>query len=810
MDTYRLKRLASGWIAHLAIVFASFFVLAATDVANVHAQTIYSFSLSQTGSQEAITVSWSQSGADGLEIYRDGTRVKSFTGSIPSSWSDSGVSYGNTYEYYLVAQGGVGVDVSDTKSFTLTDDGGGGDNGGGGDDDGGGSGDGLTPDVPTDFSGTGLDNAVKLTWDSSSPDVTEFRIEGKYCGDFLYDDIEITVGGDARSYTDTGLGSEVCRSYSIQAFDVEGKRSSFAFVDDVITNDTQPPASPSNLSASGADNQISLSWSASSSSDIDYYEVYTSNSSFSGTSGNKLGNTSGTSFSHTGLGSEDRQYYRVFAVDDAGNRSGQSNQVNAKTNDTVAPSAPGISLSSGSKSIAVSLSRPDGDVNRYDIYRSTSSGSNGSVVKTLNTTAGNPSWTDGSVSEDTRYYYRAKARDDAGNYSGFSGQKSAVPTDTWNPAAPTNLNASASGTSISLSWSASGSSDVTRYDVYASNNSFSGTSATKIGNTSSIGFTESGLSSEEQRYYRVVAVDDAGNSSGTSNLADARTADVQAPSAPGISLTQRARAIEVELGKPSADTESYTIYRSTSSGTTGSAVKTITSTNSSPEWTDNSVSEDTRYYYSARATDDAGNTSSLSNQVNEVPGDTWSPAAPASVTASGADNAITVSWDASVSGDVAEYEVYGATSSFTGTNASLLETTSSTSVTQNGLDSEQTVYYRIVAVDDDRNTSDVSNIASATTNDTRAPSPISTLTATAQERAVKLTWSKPSSDAVSYEVYRSASSTDPGSVITTVTSTGSSLEYVDSDVNEDKNEDKCTTSCRRPTTPAIKARSPIR
>ena len=99
----------------------------------------------------------------------------------------------------------------------------------------------------------------------------------------------------------------------------------------VVLGDTTPPSPPSGLRATVEGNDVSLSWVANTESDLSYYVVYRSMvDDFAPSRADSIGrvNGPGTNFTDTGL-SAGTYYYKIAAVDEAGNRSDASAQAAA-------------------------------------------------------------------------------------------------------------------------------------------------------------------------------------------------------------------------------------------------------------------------------------------------------------------------------------------------------------------------------------------------------------------------------------------------------------------------------------------------
>ena len=91
-----------------------------------------------------------------------------------------------------------------------------------------------------------------------------------------------------------------------------------------------PPAAPTNLAATPGDGQVSLLWDANDESDLHKYNIYRDTSSPASTLVDSVvGAPPDTSCTDTGLSNSTTYYYRITAVDTAGNESGYSNEVSA-------------------------------------------------------------------------------------------------------------------------------------------------------------------------------------------------------------------------------------------------------------------------------------------------------------------------------------------------------------------------------------------------------------------------------------------------------------------------------------------------
>jgi type II secretory pathway pseudopilin PulG len=178
-----------------------------------------------------------------------------------------------------------------------------------------------------------------------------------------------------------------------------------------------------------------------------------------------------------------------------------------------------------------------GDLDHYELWRGETSGG-----ETLYQSLTNPSYTDTAVTNGTTYYYMVRVVDTAGHMSSFSAEASATPavqSDTEAPTVPTNLTAvklAGSGT-INLAWTASTdlgtpASGVLGYVIERSPNGVSGWIQLQ-GSYPNFTYPDSSAGWSSTWYYRVAALDNAGNTSAFTPRVGPVTTDPQ----PKYSLT---------------------------------------------------------------------------------------------------------------------------------------------------------------------------------------------------------------------------------------------------------------------------------
>jgi fibronectin type 3 domain-containing protein len=217
-----------------------------------------------------------------------------------------------------------------------------------------------------------------------------------------------------------------------------------------------------------------------------------------------------------------------------------------------------------------------------------------------------------------------------------------------------------------------------------------------------------------------------------------------APAAPGGVAATPANAQVNLTWNASTGATGYYAKRST---TSGSEIQIATVSTTS--YTDNAVTNGTKYYYVVSAYNSYG-TSANSAEVNATPVAPPPPSAPTGLVATAGNAQVMLTWTASTG--ATSYNLKRST-----TNGGPYATVSSptvTNYTDNGLANGTTYYYVVTAVDSSGE-SVPSSQASATPVAPAQPPPAPTaLVATAGNAQVNLTWN-PSTGATSYHVKRS-------------------------------------------------------
>jgi hypothetical protein len=106
--------------------------------------------------------------------------------------------------------------------------------------------------------------------------------------------------------------------------------------------DLPPPTAPTNLTAGPGNGQMNLTWTANSEADLHKYNIYRGTSSPASTLIDSVVASSppDTFYTDTGLTNGQEYFYRITAVDSAGNESGYSNEDSATPRNATPPSIP--------------------------------------------------------------------------------------------------------------------------------------------------------------------------------------------------------------------------------------------------------------------------------------------------------------------------------------------------------------------------------------------------------------------------------------------------------------------------------------
>ena len=343
------------------------------------------------------------------------------TGSTTTNYSHTGLDAGSTRYYRVSAINSVGTGGPSNVANATTE-----------------AASVAKPGAPTGLTATADGQTeIDLAWTAPSDDggaaITGYGIEVSE-DNSKWTNLEANTGSTSTSYSHTGLTAGSTRYYRVSAINSAGTGAA-SDVANATTDAATAPGAPTELAAT-ADGQtkIDLSWNAPSDNggaSISGYriEVSTDNSTWSDLVANT--NSTGTSYSHTGLDAGSTRHYRVSAINSEGTGPA-SNVDNATTESVTTPGAPtGLTATAdGQTEIDLAWNAPsdDGgaDITGYKIEVSTDNSTWSDLVANTGSTTTNYSHT-GLDAGSTRHY-RVSAINSAG--TGAASNVASATTDS--------------------------------------------------------------------------------------------------------------------------------------------------------------------------------------------------------------------------------------------------------------------------------------------------------------------------------------------------------------------------------------------
>jgi fibronectin type 3 domain-containing protein len=323
--------------------------------------------------------------------------------------------------------------------------------------------------------------------------------------DLMFDQVSITLSNGNVTITNISMPGAAAGTTFLNAAPMSGMHSW------MMTN-LPPvptvPAAPTGVSATGGNQQVTVSWAAVSGATS--YNIYWSTASgVTKATGTKVTSAS-TPYIHSALSASTTYYYIVTAVNGAGESapSVQASATTAASVPTVPATPTGVTATPGTNQVTLSWSAASG-ASSYNIYWSTTSGvtiANGTKITNVTSPA-----VHSGLSASTNYHYIVTAVNSAGE-SSPSAQVSAttLPPTPSVPSAPTGVTAIGGSKQVNVSWTAV--SGATSYNIYWSSTSGVTTAnGTKIAGVTSP-YVHSGLTDSTTYYYIVTAVNVAGES----------------------------------------------------------------------------------------------------------------------------------------------------------------------------------------------------------------------------------------------------------------------------------------------------------
>ena len=338
----------------------------------------------------------------------------------------------------------------------------------------------CAPDAPVVHIGNSASSGKPmLTWNAVEG-ATSYRIYRSTSKGSGYSLLGTTT---ATSYTNTGAKAGTTYYYRVKAVNDAGLSPYSNIVSGQSKAVTPKPSAPVvKIGNSAASGKPMLTWNAvSGATSYKVYRATSQNGTYS-----LLGTVTATSYTNTGAKAGTTYWYKVKAVNSAG-ESAYSNIVSGRA--TVTTLTMGHSATSGKPQLtwkAVSGAAS------YKVYRATSKNGAYSVINTTKALT----YTNTGAALGTTYYYKVEALNASGKSMGFS----AIVEGKVAPVLAVGYS-SVSG-KPQLTWKAV--PGATEYQVYRSTQQNSGYS--KINTTTSTSYVNTGAKANTTYYYKIVAV----------------------------------------------------------------------------------------------------------------------------------------------------------------------------------------------------------------------------------------------------------------------------------------------------------------
>ena len=387
------------------------------------------------------------------------------------------------------------------------------------------------PGPPSSITAIALSSTViSIAWnppdsDGGSP-ITSYRLEYSTDGSY-WRPLAGNVSGTSTGYTHRGL--EPGALYHYRAYAVNRAGSSEASPTVEAMTRAEPPGEPKGLSASPVGpTQINLTWlapDADGGARITGYRIEVSADSRQWA---VLATETGLLYSHMELDPATTYYYRVFALNEAG-ESPASRVATAKTQADVPGKPTNLAATAGSHDrIDLRWAAPGSDggarITGYMIESSSDDGASWEAVRT-NTGTSTTAFTHEDLEPATTYYYRVSAINDVG--VGESSEQVHTQTHALPPSAPRDLAATPlTGTQIGLEWrppKTDGGSDIVEYLLEVSDNEHGDWERLRELEGDVLEYTHR-VTPGVTYYYRVFAINEVGQGP-ASNVASAITDD---------------------------------------------------------------------------------------------------------------------------------------------------------------------------------------------------------------------------------------------------------------------------------------------
>jgi fibronectin type 3 domain-containing protein len=419
---------------------------------------------------------------------------------------------------------------------------------------------------------------------------------------------EVPLGsiGLATSYTDLLVTNGRIYYYKVTAFNALGESPQSNEASASPHPAATPPGSPRGLGASGGDSVVTLGWSAPSSdggSAITNYRVYRRTPPTGFSSPTTVGNV--YSYTDNAVANGVTYNYVVRAVNGVG-EGGPSNEASATPTGPRLPDAvQNLGAKPGKGSIGLTWSPPGSNggspITGYNVYRGLSSGDRSVSLHVGVVT----SYTDTGLTVGQIYYYVVRALNALGE-GPPSNEVSAAPANPPDP--PRNLRATAGNGAVTIQWNdplSDGGAVITNYKIYRGTTAGGESLVTTVGNVNT--FTDTGLSNGQPYFYRVSAVNDAGEGSLSNEVSAAPSSGQTVPSTPqNLEATAGNGKVMLAWSVPASDGGSPVLSYTVRRGLIADDMSILVEGVSSLSLLDSAITNGVTYEYAVSATNAIG------------------------------------------------------------------------------------------------------------------------------------------------------------------------------------------------------------
>jgi len=686
-----------------------------------------------------VTASWSAPSSNGdpitgydVESSTDGTNWSAALPSALTSTATSAVlsslTNGQAYHFRVAAINGVGTGTPTATTGTVTPA--------------------TVPGAPTNVMATRGNTQATLSWtapsDNGGAAITSYRFRYSTDSGAHWATISGTAPGSPVTFT--GMTNGVAYLFGVAAINSAGT-GAFSASSNAVTPATTPGA-PTLVSGSPGDGQVSVSWTAPTSTGgdpISGYDVEWSSDNGAHWSSPLAAAQSSTSTAAlvTGLTNGTSYVFKVAARNGVG--AGAFSTVSSAVTPAGAPATPtGAGATAGDQQATVSWTAgSDGGsaITSYDVRYSTDGGTSWTSLGVAY--AGSPAVVTG-LTNGTSYLFDVAAINGVGA-SAYSDPTSAV-VPSGLPGTPTGVSASGGNGQATVSWTApsANGSAITGYAVRYSTDSgahWTSAGAAVAGSPTTV----TGLGNGTSYVFDVAAV----NANGTGNYSSASSAVTPSttPATPAFAtVTPGNGSVSLTWTAPAnggSAITGYAVETSSDDGAHWSAPLASALTSTATSATVTGLTNGTGYAFRIAATN-ANGTGSFSDPSSAVT-PLAVPDAPTAVTVTGDNGSATVSWTAPAdNGDpITAYEVRYSTDSGTSwTSAGTAYASSPVTVT--GL-SNGTAYVFDVAASNSAGQGAFS-AASGSVTPATVPGAPTQVAGSAGDGQVSVSWTAPSSN----------------------------------------------------------------